>query len=706
MRLTIWEECLLKRKRADEVAYRRQRFCSYLGERQSLRSKTDYRDISTVNAHAPDTLAESRGEKFLSYQVVFVCLVLTAVTLGVYLQVGSHQFLSFDDKQYVTGNPHVTSGLTGANVRWAFSSIDAFNWHPLTWLSHMADVQLYGMNPGGHHLTNVILHTASSLLLLLLLLRSTGSLWRSSFVAALFALHPLHVESVAWVAERKDVLSALFWFLTLLFYAQYATKRKPGLYLLALLSFVLGLMSKPMLVTLPAVMYLMDYWPLERYRSEDGERHLHDFWAKVLSLSKEKIPFFACSLVSIVITIYAQNKGGAVIGLSAIPLELRIQNALVAYVKYIGTTLWPSNLAVYYPFPASIPLWQVMGSLLVLLLLSVAAIRARRRYPFLVVGWFWFLITLLPVIGLIQVGRQAMADRYTYLPTIGIFIVVAWGVPELTRRLRYRQGMLSLLAGAALIASAVLTWHQLGYWQDSISLYEHTLQVTADNYLIHYNLGVDLAEKGDLDAAIGNLQAAIKISPNYTEAHNNLGVAFARKGNPDAAIEEYQTTLRINPNDLKAQCNLGDALARKGDPAAAIGHYQAAVRLAPDNPEVHLTLAGFLVQKGDLDAAILEYQAALQITPDNADAHNNLGVVLAQKGDLDAAIQRYQASLGINPNNADAHNNLGVALTRKGDLEAAIREYQLALSINPDKAEARNNMGIALAKKRYLDARR
>jgi tetratricopeptide (TPR) repeat protein len=529
--------------------------------------------------------------------IVLICMALIVIILAVYMQVGNHEFLDFDDEDYVTNNLHVTSGLTGKNIIWAFTAVDASNWHPITWISHMADVQLYGMNPRYHHLTNVVIHTLSTLLLFLLLFRLTGAIWPTSFVAALFALHPLHVESVAWVAERKDVLSALFWFLTLLFYSEYVAKRKNGLYILSLFSFMLGLMSKPMLVTLPVVMLLMDFWPLDRFRHGEQEPELREYLTRVLVLIKEKIPFFACSLLSAVVTIYAQHKGRAMLDLSEISFRLRIENALTTYVKYIGKTLWPHDLAVLYPFPLSVPLWQVISSLFVLFLLSSAAIRARRRHPYFAVGWFWFLVTLVPVIGLIQVGIQSMADRYSYIPVIGLFIIAAWGVPELTKGLQHRQGILTLVAGALIISSVALTWQQLGYWRDSISLYRHTLQVTDGNSKIDYNLGLVLAKKGDLDAAIREFQEALRINPYYSDAHNNLGLALVSKGYLDAAIQEYLEALRINPNNARAHNNLG------------VTHGN----------------------KGNLDAAIQEFQEALRISPDYTDAQHNLWLALAQK---------------------------------------------------------------------------
>ena len=494
---------------------------------------------------------------------ILVIMALVAITLTVYLKTGNYQFLGFDDDEYVTNNLHVASGMTGENIVWAFTSFDASNWHPVTWLSHMADVRFYGMNPRGHHLTNVVIHIISSLLLLLFLFRFTGSLWQSSFVAALFALHPLHVESVAWVAERKDVLSAFFWVLTLLFYSEYAAKRKPALYILSLFTFVLGLMAKPMLITLPIVMLLMDFWPLNRYRHEGEEQGLRQVSGRITAFIKEKIPFFIFSLISAVVTIYAQNESGAVKNFDQISLELRLENALMAYVKYIGKTLWPHDLAVFYPMPSTFPLWQVIGSLLVLLLISSATIWGVRRYPYLAAGWFWFLVTLVPVIGLIQVGGQSMADRYTYIPMIGLLIMVAWGAADLTRNLQHQKVVLALLAGAVIFASTAMTWQQLGYWRDDISLFRHTLQVTTDNSFINYNMGVALAEKGDLDAAIREYLEAVRISPDFTEAHTNLGIALGKKGNLDAAIKELREALRISPNETIVQSALESALNQK-----------------------------------------------------------------------------------------------------------------------------------------------
>ena len=503
------------------------------------------------------------GKKSRARYPAGLCLVLIAVTLAVYLRAGSCQFFSFDEMDGVTGNPYVAGGLTGPNIFWAFTSVEACNWHPVTWLSHLGVAQFFGMAPRPHHLANVGVHVVASALLLLLLFRTSGSLWKSAFVAFLFALHPAHVESVAWVAERKDVLSAFFCFLTLLFYAEYAARKKPGLYLLALFCFLLGLMSKAMLVTLPVVMLLMDIWPLSRYRQEDKEPGRGQLFSRLLTLLKEKLPFFACSLLSSAITIYAQQKTGALKGLTETPVGLRLENALVAYVKYLGELLWPQDLAVLYPLPSAFPLWQVAASLGVLLLFSAAAILAGRRRPFLLLGWFWFLITLVPVIGLIQVGVQSMADRYTYLPSIGIFIIIAWGVPDLTRGLRQQKALLAALAGAALIACAALSWQQIGYWRDSVTMFRHTLQVTSGNYMINNYLGVALAQQGELDLAIEQFQEALRINGDNAEAHNNLGRALATTGNLEEAIRHYQEALQLNPDMALAQSNLAVALEIK-----------------------------------------------------------------------------------------------------------------------------------------------
>lgn len=514
--------------------------------------------------------------------VVLIIIALTVTTFTVYSQVGNHPFLNFDDDIYVTNNPHVAGGITASNIIWAFTTIDANNWHPVTWLSHIADVQLYGMNAGGHHLTSVAIHTTSALLVFLLFFRLTGAIWQSAFAAAMFALHPLHVESVAWIAERKDVLSALFCFLTLVFYSEYVSRRKTSLYIISLLSFLLGLMSKSMLVTLPIILLLLDYWPLNRYRLDDREG-LQQILPTLSRHIKEKIPFFILSLLSALITIYAQYRGGAMASLSSFSFRLRSENALITYLKYIERIIWPHDLAILYPFPSSIPLWQVICSLLFLLTISIAAIRKGRQYPYIAAGWFWFLITLAPVIGIIQVGGQSMADRYTYIPATGLFIIASWGAGDLAKKLKHRQYILALLAAMALVTVAALTWRQLYYWRDNISLFRHTLQVTTGNSVIHYNLGHTLHDKGDLDGAISEYKEALRINPNNTDAHFNLGLALQKKGYLDDSIREYRMTLQLKPDDTEAHFNLGLVFTRKGELDAAISEYREILRVNPYN---------------------------------------------------------------------------------------------------------------------------
>jgi tetratricopeptide (TPR) repeat protein len=457
----------------------------------------------------------------------------------------------------------------------------------------MADVELYGLNPRGHHLTNVFLHIAATLLLFALLCRLTAAPWRSAFVAALFALHPTHVESVAWVAERKDVLSACFWFLTLLLYAGYARQRKRAFYLLALGSFALGLMTKPMLVTLPLVMLLLDYWPLGRFspggHTAGSARPLASLPA-LLPLLKEKIPFFACTAASAAVTVLAMKKGGTIQSIGEMPLALRTANVVTAYMKYLGKLLWPTDLAVFYPLPAAIPLWQAIGALLLLLAITAGVLRAGRRQPYLVTGWFWYVITLVPVIGLVQVGTQAMADRYTYLPSVGLFIAAAWGVPALLQPLPFRKNLLAALAGIAVIASATLTWRQLPNWQDSLTLYRHTLAVTTGNDKIHYNYGLALVGRQQADAAIAEFRKAIAINPHFLDAHNNLGAALAGQGRLDEAIAAYQQAIRANPNYALAYLNLGIAYYRRGQYDQAIAQFQHALRIDPGNAEARKNL--------------------------------------------------------------------------------------------------------------------
>jgi protein O-mannosyl-transferase len=637
----------------------------------------------------------------VSQRFLLICIALVVAISAVYFQVLQHPFMNIDDKSYVTNNPYVSNGINLRSVVWAFASSHSGNWHPVTWLSHMLDVQLFGLNPHGHHFTNLFLHSIATLLVLFLFSKFTGLLWRSAFVAAMFALHPLHVESVAWIAERKDVLSAACFGSTLLFYFKYAKSGSSPAYWLAGLSFVIGLMSKPMLVTVPVVMLLLDYWPLDRYRLHHG-RDVDAPAATFVALLKEKIPFFLASLASSAVTVYAQQKAGAVTAVKAVSVCHRIENALLAYVAYLWKTIWPLHLAVYYPLKSSFPLWQVAASLALLIAVSVAVFKSRRTHPYLVVGWGWFLIMLVPVIGIVQVGDQAMADRYSYLPSIGLFIMAAWGVPDLLRARPQRRLIAPALAGFVIAAMSVLSWQQVGFWRDDITLFRHALAETSDNYFVHNVLGLALADAKQKDEAIVELKESLRIYSNYAEAHINLGMLLAQKGDLAAATSEFRTATALDPNDPDGHKYLGTALLAQGDRSGAVREYQRASQLEPNSADCHFRLGQALAQTGDSGAAVREFRAALQINPQNVTFHNHLGLTLASRGDLTAAIQEFRASVAIDPTSPGTHNNLGYALASIGDLDGAIQEYRAALSIDPAAVQTRNNLEALLAKRKKM----
>ena len=645
---------------------------------------------------------------------LLIGLLLIVATLGVFWQVRSHDFLNYDDDVYVSENSQVQEGFTRKSVIWAFTSGYAYNWHPLTWLSHMLDCQLFGLNPGGHHLTNLMLHLANTLLLFLLLNRMTSSLYRSALVAALFALHPLHVESVAWVAERKDVLSTLFWMLTMWTYLLYVEHPRLGRYLLTLVVFTLGLMAKPMLVTLPCVLLLLDYWPLDRLALRQPEDSINSGAQKGLSSSPqrsfllrlfwEKVPFFVLAAVSSAVTFLVQQSSGAVKSVESFPLSIRIANGLVSYVSYIYKMIWPQHLAVFYPHQgSSLPMWLAGAAGLLLLGISVAVMRAGRRHPYLAVGWLWYLGTLVPVIGLVQVGLQEMADRYTYVPLIGLFIMIAWGIPELTRGWRYGRVVLRMAAGSLLAVLMVCTWMQLRHWRNNETLFKHALNTTANNFLAHDSLGNTLAQQGKIGEAIDHYSAALRIKPDYMNSHTNLGIALLQRGDVEQAITHFSAVLRYQSDSPEAHNNLGLAVARQGYVDRAIDHYFTAIRLKPDYPQAYNNLGNALASQGKFDQAINHYSEALRIKPEYAEAHSNLANALASQGRFKEAIDHYSQALQINPDNFEAHNNLGVVLADQGKFNEAIDHYSEALRIRPDDANAHNGLAVALEKQGRIE---
>lgn len=645
---------------------------------------------------------------------LFISLILIFSTLAVYGQVRNHDFVNLDDPQYITENHRVQEGISLESVVWAFTTTHAANWHPLTWLSHMLDCELYGLNPGGHHLTNLLFHLANTLLLFIVLKRMTGAYWRSAFVAALFALHPLHVESVAWTAERKDVLSTFFWILTLWNYVRYV--EQPGFkrYLLVIFTFTLGLMAKPMLVTLPFVLLLLDYWPLNRYLlARSGRGNNEAIQAPIdpgrsrssaRGLVLEKAPLFALAAISCMVTFLAQQSGQAVRSMEAFPITVRIANSLTSYVAYVGKTIWPANLTIFYPHPGdALPIWKAAGAGLLLLFISMGALRAVKRYPYFTVGWLWYLGTLVPVIGLVQVGAQALADRYTYVPLIGLFISIAWGAHDLLAKYRYRTQILAVTSSAIISSLLICTWSQVSLWKNPIKLFTHSVRVTANNWLAHNNLGVALVNLGKLDEATSHFFEAVRIKSNYAEAYTNLGNVFAEQGKLDKAVAHFSQVLRAIPDSPEAHNNLAVVLGRQGRYEEATYHYSEAARLKPDSAAVHNNLGVALANSGKLDEAISHYVKAVQLKPYYAEAYNNHGSALADQGKLPEAIFYYSKSLEINPHYAKAHNNLGIALAGQGRLQEAINHFQQALRINPDYSEAHNSLGTLLLSQRKLD---
>ena len=637
-----------------------------------------------------------------------LCYVLLAlITLAIYLPVIELSFIAFDDTYYVTNNPKVQAGLTWESVRWAFTRMHAANWHPLTWLSHMLDCQLYGLKPLGHHVTNLLFHTANTLLLFGLLKRLTGAFWRSAFVAALFALHPLHVESVAWVAERKDVLSTLFFLLTLAAYARYVevksqesptdktphaprtTHHASRYYALSLSLLALGLMAKPMLVTVPCVMLLLDVWPLRRLQ-------LSTLWRLLL----EKVPFFLLSAASCVVTLIAQQKGGAVApleGVSAVSVESRIINTPISYVWYLAKLVWPSDLAIIYPYVREWPLDQVLLATALLIALTGLALWQGQRRAYLAVGWLWYLGTLVPVIGLIKVGTQSIADRYTYIPAIGLFIVLAWGMADLTAGWSKRALPLALGAAAGLAACALVVGAQLLYWQNTEALFRHTLAVTRNNYTACNNLGFCFAQYGELELAKKYYRSAIEIAPNFPSARNNLGGALVQQGKSQEALAVFEDALNLNPQSAEAESNLGAALYCLERSDEAISHLRKAIQLDPEHPQAHYNLGNALLQKERLAEAVQEFRLAAQLNPCYAEAHNNLGVVLAKQGKLDEAVVEFRRAMACEPRLLPAHYGLGELLIDQGKPDAAIEQFNEVLRLQPNHAPAWLQLGRARA---------
>jgi tetratricopeptide (TPR) repeat protein len=589
---------------------------------------------------------------------ILICLYLVISILAVYWQTRSHEFVSFDDGMYVYNNLKVTAGLSYEGIRWAFTFTDIAYWHPLTWLSHMLDCQLYGLNPGMHHMTNLIFHILNSLLLFLLLKQMTGALWRSAIVAALFALHPINVESVAWVAERKNVLSALFWLLTMLAYVHYSRRFGLWRYLLALLMFILGLMCKPILVTLPFVLLLIDYWPLGRLRFMLDKPHSnrvkyelkrYDFKRPTfLFLVLEKIPFFILSAVSVYLSVLSARQHGIIASIDLTPITLRMANALVSYLVYIGKMIWPQNLAVFYPYPSQIPIVLTLGAGLTLLSISFLLIWVLRKNPYMGVGWLWYIGTLLPNIGLVQAGLwPSMADRWAYVPFIGIYIMITWGIAMLMKRWKIKKSHISAAAITIFLILTAITWFQVHHWANNFTLYKHAINVTVKNHVAHNNLGGALYLKGKTEEATTHFVTALNIMPDYNESLTNLRVSLGANTNIDQAIKKTEKLIKIYPENAGLYYNLGVMFRRKGELDKAIEHYKKALTCHTEFAQAQFDLAFIYSLKKEYEKAIASYRKTIEIRADLFWAYYNISAILSLQnradesiGWLDQAIQR------------------------------------------------------------------
>jgi len=705
---------------------------------------------------------------------ILIGVALVVAVAAAYGATARHDFVNFDDPAYIYLNDHVTSGLTWANVAWAFTTRTEGNWHPLTWLSHMVDAQLFGVRENGHyrvneqsyinahHLVSVGLHAASAVLLFRLLRRmtaavparpslgggvlarqsSSGGVWPSAFVAALFALHPLHVESVAWVAERKDVLSTLLGLVTLLFYVRYARHPSVARYVPVFAFLALGLMAKPMLVTLPFVMLLLDYWPLGRFGYQAGEVRVPrrrsavaepalsgradvaypagvakkgtaglpafeapgtaggEFtggniprrcrgltWHTMGRLVLEKLPLFALVMASSIVTYIVQKQSGAMKFLEHLPFLTRLANALETCVAYLWSTVWPAGLAVFYPYVER-PLWQGAAAGVLLAAVTALVVWQRRRRPYLAVGWFWYLGMLVPVIGLVQVGKQAMADRYTYLPLVGIFIAVAWGAADLLAGWRHRAKVLIPVAAAVLVACGIMTIRQANYWADSETIYRRAIDVAPHNALVHGNLGSELVIQGRYSEAVSQYLEALQLTPDDPPLLSNLGYALANLNRLDEAIVEYRKALGLDPDYKAAHNNLGLALFGQGKMAEAAYHYREVLRQSPDDVDAHLSLGGAYVSLGRLDEAVWECREAIRLNPNHPRAHNNLGSAYLGLNRIQEAFAEFTTAVRLDPAFPNAYLNLGLASEKLGRPADAVRCLEAALRLQPDWPDA------------------
>jgi len=641
---------------------------------------------------------------------VVTAIVLVFLAMIVWVAFGQalrYDFLGYDDQRYVVQNAWVTNGLTLGGIKWAFTHVHASNWHPLTTISHMLDCQLYGLQPWGHHLTNILLQAAAAIFLFLALKKLTSDFWPSLLVAAVFAVHPLRVESVAWVSERKDVLSGVFFMLTLWAYARYARgNARPFWYVTVIALFAFDLMCKPTVVTLPFVLLLLDYWPLGRIQPSLslGGGMTRNKWTWLVA---EKLPLFVLSAASCVATLLAQKQA---LDASLKPsLMERVGNALISYVTYIGQMIWPAHLAVLYPYPeGTLKVGQAILALLLLLSISAAVFLWRRKFPFLLTGWFWYLGMLIPMIGIVQVGSQVQADRYTYLPQIGLYILCAWGAMELFHQWRRSRVILAAVAVPMITALIIRSYFQTSYWWDSETLWRHATAVTSNNYIAANNLAEVLFQSGRFEEAIAECREALKIKPDLAAAHNNLGAALIRsrqegstalpQNSIDEAIGHYRAALQIKPDFTQARSNLGNALLQKGEADEAIAQFQKALEVDPQYAEAEFSLGKAFWQKREVNDAIAHYQKAVEIRPDYAEARYSLGNAFVFEVKYSEAIANYEGAVRIRPDYFEAHYNLGCVLATVGNTTDALKELNEAIQVNGESPNAHCTLGSLLAR--------
>jgi tetratricopeptide (TPR) repeat protein len=646
----------------------------------------------------PPAQKDRRGDLWV---LVFLALVV-AIVFWPLIQA---EFINYDDPAYVTENLYIR-GFSGRNILWAFKSIFIY-WQPLTWISYMADYELYGLKSSGFHLNNLALHVANTVVLFLVLERLTGRRMQSLFVTLLFAIHPLHVETVAWISERKGLLSSLFWFLAIGAYIRYAARPGAGWYIVIVLCFAMGLMAKPMIITLPCLLLLLDWWPLGRIgsapttsspRIEHPARGNRRFPQKTWRyLIGEKLPLFAISAAGAVLAVLAQREADAMVTLQALQLKDRLANSFVGYASYLLKTIWPTDLIVIYPRPDHWLTWQVALSAAIVVGISACAFVSRHRRPFVFVGWFWFLGTLVPVIGILQVGDQAIADRYTYVPLIGLFVVVVWGAAEFAESSSFRRNLVVSVGAAIVILGGALTARQVRHWHSTRTLFEYALRVDPNNSQVCAVVGSLRSADGKYDDAVHLLENALRVDPRRSDAHVHMGLTLEKQGKLEESIKHYEEATRIKPSYAEAHQLLGLALSRQGKQSEALEQMQIVLRLKPDSPAAHNDLAMILYAKGDVDEAIAHLEAAVRIDPNLGTAHENLGTALLAKGDLVQASAHLRAALAISPDSANARLRLGTILMAQGETRGGLEKLREALRLKPDWPELLNDLAWILA---------